>query len=45
MIALKITYGSTDIVLDALIDQLMGRPEFKVSSPVDSFCWTWDTKL
>lgn len=39
------TYGSTDIILDALIDKLMGKSEFKGVSPVDAFCGKWDTKL
>ena len=39
------TYSSTDIVLDALVDKLMGRSEFKGQSPVDPFCGMWDTRL
>jgi beta-N-acetylhexosaminidase len=39
------TYGSTDEVLEALIEKLMGKSEFKGISPVDAFCGVWDTKL
>lgn len=39
------TYCSADTVLNALVDKLMGRSEFKGRSPVDPFCGMWDTKL
>ena len=39
------TYGSTDIILDALIEKLMGESSFKGKSPVDAFCGKWDTRL
>ena len=39
------TYGSTDEILDALVDKLTGRSEFKGKSPVDAFCGKWDTRL
>ena len=39
------TYGSTDIILDSLIEKLTGKSPFKGSSPVDAFCGKWDTKL
>lgn len=39
------TYGSTDEILDSLIDKLMGKSEFKGVSPVDTFCGKWDTRL
>jgi beta-N-acetylhexosaminidase len=38
-------YCSTDEVLDALVDKLMGRSAFKGKSPIDPFCGMWDTKL
>jgi beta-N-acetylhexosaminidase len=38
-------YNSTDIVLEELVDKLMGRSEFKGTSPVDAFCGMWDTRL
>lgn len=31
--------------IDAVMDKLMGRSEFKGIDPVDSFCGMWDTKL
>jgi len=39
------TYNSNDNVLDALVDKLVGRSEFKGQSPVDAFCGMWDTRL
>ena len=39
------TYGSSDVILDSLIEKLMGRSKFKGKSPVDAFCGKWDTKL
>jgi beta-N-acetylhexosaminidase len=39
------TYHSTDVVLQALVDKLVGRSEFKGQSPVDAFCGMWDTRL
>jgi beta-N-acetylhexosaminidase len=39
------TYHSTDVVLQALVDKLVGRSEFKGKSPVDAFCGMWDTHL
>ncbi|ADQ08042.1 Beta-N-acetylhexosaminidase [Caldicellulosiruptor hydrothermalis 108] len=38
-------YGSSDIILEALLDKLMGRSEFKGKSPVDPFCGKWDARL
>ncbi len=39
------TYGSTDNILDALVEKLTGRSEFKGNSPVDAFCGFWDAHL
>lgn len=38
------TYGINPYTLPLLIDKLMGRSEFKGSSPVDPFCGKWDTR-
>ena len=38
-------YNSNDYVLDAIIDKIMGRSEFKGVNPVDPFCGKWDTRL
>lgn len=38
-------YHSTPEVLQAVIDKLCGRSEFKGISPVDAFCGKWDTHL
>ena len=38
-------YASTDTVLEALVDKLMGRSAFKGVNPVDPFCGRWDTRL
>lgn len=39
------TYCSSDTVLEALVEKLMGRSEFKGTNPVDPFCGKWDTHL
>jgi len=39
------TYGSSDVILEQLLDKLEGKSEFKGISPVDAFCGKWDTKL
>ncbi len=39
------TYNSEPWALDALVDKLMGKSEFKGVSPVDAFCGMWDTRL
>ena len=39
------TYGSSDQMLDALMDKLTGRSEFTGKSPVDAFCGFWDAHL
>lgn len=38
-------YNSNEAVLQAVMDKLRGRSEFKGSNPVDPFCGRWDTKL
>jgi len=39
------TYGSTDTILDSLVNKLVGRDTFRGTSPVDAFCGRWDTHL
>ena len=39
------TYNSSDNVLDAVVEKLLGRSTFKGQSPVDAFCGKWDTRL
>ena len=39
------TYASTDTLLAALVDKLMGRTAFVGTSPVDPFLGMWDTRL
>jgi beta-N-acetylhexosaminidase len=39
------TYGSSDVILESLLDKLQGASSFKGRSPVDAFCGKWDTKL
>ncbi len=39
------TYNSSDFVLEALIEKLVGRSSFTGTSPVDAFCGRWDTRL
>jgi beta-N-acetylhexosaminidase len=38
-------YASTDTVLKAIVDKLVGRSSFKGINPVDPFCGRWDTHL
>ena len=38
-------YCSNDEALEALVDKLVGRSQFKGTSPVDPFCGRWDTRL
>lgn len=38
-------YSSNDEVLEAVVDKLTGRSEFKGTNPVDPFCGKWDTHL
>lgn len=39
------TYSSHDAVLESLTEKLLGRSEFKGTSPIDPFCGMWDTRL
>ena len=39
------TYGGTDIVINELLNKLLGKDKFVGVSPVDPFCGKWDTKL
>lgn len=39
------TYSASPLVLEHLMEKLMGRSEFKGVSPVDPFCGKWDTRL
>jgi beta-N-acetylhexosaminidase len=38
-------YNSTDNQLQAIVDKMLGRSEFKGVSPVDQFAGRWDAKL
>lgn len=38
-------YCHTPYVIDAVVEKIMGRSEFKGVSPVDAFCGRWDTRL
>ena len=38
-------YNSSSIVLETVIEKIMGRSAFKGISPVDPFCGLWDAKL
>lgn len=39
------TYGMNDYTLPLLIEKMLGKSEFKGTSPVDPFCGKWDTRL
>ena len=38
-------YTSNEHVVEALVDKLLGKSQFKGTSPVDPFCGYWDAKL
>lgn len=38
-------YCGFDTVIDALVEKLTGKSEFKGKSPVDAFCGKWETRL
>lgn len=38
-------YSGNEAVVDALIEKLTGRSEFKGKNPIDPFCGKWDAKL
>ncbi|MCW8329175.1 glycoside hydrolase family 3 C-terminal domain-containing protein [Photobacterium sp. SDRW27] len=38
-------YTANDITIEAVVNKLMGRSEFKGQSPVDAFVGQWDTHL
>jgi beta-N-acetylhexosaminidase len=38
-------YNSSSFVLEAVIEKLLGRSEFKGINPVDPFCGLWDARL
>lgn len=38
-------YACNDFAVDAMVEKLMGRSEFKGKSPVDPFAGLWDTRL
>jgi beta-N-acetylhexosaminidase len=37
--------GSTETILDCLVDKLTGRSAFAGTSPVDALCGIWDARL
>ena len=39
------TYCSSHIVLEELVEKLMGRDSFRGTSPIDPFCGKWDAHL
>jgi beta-N-acetylhexosaminidase len=39
------TFGASQATIDALVDKLMGKSEFKGKSPVDAFVGKWDTRI
>lgn len=39
------TYGTSEIVINELVDKLLGKSPFKGQSPVDPFCGRWDANL
>ncbi len=37
-------YCNSEYVIDAIVEKIMGKSEFKGTSPIDPFCGKWDTK-
>jgi beta-N-acetylhexosaminidase len=38
-------YSSNQYVVEAVVDKILGKSEFKGQSPVDPFCGKWDTRF
>jgi beta-N-acetylhexosaminidase len=38
-------YKCKEVTVSAVVDKLLGKSEFKGSSPVDAFCGKWDARL
>ncbi|CAM4418849.1 glycoside hydrolase family 3 protein [Paenibacillus alkaliterrae] len=38
-------YSGSETVIDAVVDKLLGRSDFKGINPVDPFCGCWEAKL
>jgi beta-N-acetylhexosaminidase len=38
-------YTSSEHVVEALVDKLLGKSQFKGTNPIDPFCGYWDAKL
>ncbi|MEH7418056.1 glycoside hydrolase family 3 N-terminal domain-containing protein [Neobacillus drentensis] len=38
-------YSSNEFVVEAIMDKILGKSEFKGKSPVDPFCGKWDTRF
>ncbi|MCJ8010219.1 glycoside hydrolase family 3 protein [Paenibacillus sp. KQZ6P-2] len=38
-------YTGSEVVIDAVVDKLLGRSDFKGVSPVDPYCGCWEAKL
>ena len=38
-------YSSNEFVVEAIVDKILGKSEFKGKSPVDPFCGKWDTRF
>jgi beta-N-acetylhexosaminidase len=38
-------YCHSPYVIDAIVEKIIGRSEFKGKSPIDPFCGVWDTRI
>ncbi|PFO06326.1 beta-hexosaminidase [Bacillus sp. AFS076308] len=38
-------YSSNEFVVEAIVDKILGKSEFKGKSPIDPFCGKWDTRF
>ncbi|MEH7073433.1 glycoside hydrolase family 3 protein [Neobacillus drentensis] len=39
------SYSSNEFVVEAIVEKILGKSEFKGMNPVDPFCGKWDTRL
>jgi beta-N-acetylhexosaminidase len=38
-------YSSNEYVVEAIVDKILGKSEFKGKNPIDPFCGKWDTRF
>jgi beta-N-acetylhexosaminidase len=38
-------YSSSEYIVDAIVDKMLGKSPFRGINPVDPFCGLWDARL